>query len=273
MSRATLHIPAARTAARRSVREVIRPLEELARHSDLLFTAHASCAGPRGERLLFPRFLFAGPNSGDASFLRLGIFAGIHGDEDAGVLGAVRFLERLVENPDIAEGYELFVYPVCNPTGYSHGTRESRSGKDLNREFWRDSSEPEVVLLEKQLRNLVFDGIVSLHADDTSEGIYGFVQGHALTRHVLEPALARAETMLPRNYDRSIDNFQANLGIIEICYPGILSAPPGQHPQPLEIIFETPGLAPLEEQVEAQCLALEAVLLNFRAVIAEAQNI
>lgn len=262
-----------RLHVRRSVREAIRPAEELARGSRRLFTAHLEFLGPRGERIPFPRFLFTGPGSADTSFLRIGIFAGIHGDEEAGIHGAVAFLERLEQNPEIAAGYELFVYPVCNPSGYADAMRSSRTGADLNREFWRGSPEPEIALLERQLEHLAFDGIVSLHADDTSEGIYGFVKGHELTRYVLEPALAKAETVLPRNFDKSIDNFHANNGIISAGYSGVLSAPDSQHPRPLEIVFETPHLAPMDRQIEAHVLALEAILANFRAGISEAQNI
>ena len=262
-----------RLRERRSVRELIRPIEELAHGSQHLFTTHLDIAGPLGARVTVPRFLFAGPGSGDASFLRIGIFGGIHGDEESSAIGAVAFLEHLHRDPELARGYELFVYPACNPTGYADDTRWSRNGADLNREFWRDSSEPEVVVLERQLRNLAFDGIVSLHSDDTSAGLYGFVKGHSLTRHVLEPALARASAVLPRNFDKSIDNFQANEGIIETGYPGVLSAPPAQHPRPLEIVFETPQLAPLDQQVEAHKLALEEILLRFRATISEAQSI
>jgi murein peptide amidase A len=262
-----------RLRERRSVRELIRPVEELAHGSKHLFTSHLEIAATAGGRLTVPRFLFAGPGSGGASFLRIGIFGGIHGDEESSAAGTIAFLERLHEHPELARGYELFIYPVCNPTGYADDTRWSRNGVDLNREFWRDSSEPEVVLFERQLVNLAFDGIIALHADDTSAGLYGFVKGHALTRHVLEPALARASSVLPRNFDKSIDNFQANEGIIEAGYPGVLSAPPAQHPRPLEIVFETPQLAPLNQQIKAHTLALEEILLRFRAVISEAQAI
>jgi len=262
-----------RLRERRSVRELIRPVEELARGSQHLFTAHLELAGRLGERVTVPRFLFAGPGSGGASFLRIGIFGGVHGDEESTAVGAIAFLEKLHANPELARGYELFVYPVCNPTGYADDTRWSRNGVDLNRQFWRDSAEPEIILLERQLVNLAFDGIIALHSDDTSEGLYGFVKGHALTRHVLEPALARASSVLPRNFDKTIDNFQANEGIIESGYPGVLSAPPAQHPRPFEIVFETPQLAPLAQQVEAHTLALEEILLRFRAIISEAQSI
>lgn len=269
-----------RLRERRNLRTLLRPLEELARGSQHLFTAHLELTNPTSggalgphHRITVPRFLFAGPGSGGASFLRLGIFGGLHGDEEATVLGALAFLEKLHAQPELARGYELFVYPVCNPTGFADDTRWSRAGVDLNRQFWRDSAEPEIVLLERQLVNLAFDGIIALHADDTSPGLYGFVKGHALTRHVLEPALARAAGVLPRNFDRSIDNFEADAGIIQAGYPGVLSAPPAQHPRPFEIVFETPALAPLEQQTEAHSLALEEILLRFRAVISEAQSI
>jgi hypothetical protein len=128
-------------------------------------------------------------------------------------------------------------------------------------------------MLEGQLMRLAFDGIIALHTDDTSEGIYGFAKGHQLTRHVLEPALEAASRYLPRNFDRSIDNFQANMGIIEQGYTGILGAPPTQKPRPFEIVFETPQTAPLEAQIKAHTTAMTTMLERFRGLISEAQNI
>ena len=159
-----------------------------------------------------------------------------------------KFLERLHADPERARGYELFVYPVINPWGYVEGSRWTRSGLDLNRQFWKGSEEIEVQILERQLRKLNFNGIIALHSDDTSEGLYGFVKGHELTRHVLEPALEEAGRILPRNFDKSIDNFEANNGIIEKGYDGILTAPPEQKPRPFEIVFETPHHAALDKQ-------------------------
>ena len=129
-----------------------------------------------------------------------GVFAGVHGDEESGIHAAVELLERLHADPERARGYELFVYPVCNPWAYVEGSRWTRSGLDLNRLFWTGSSEPEVEILERQLRNLDFNGIIALHSDDTSEGLYGFVKGHELTRHVLEPALEAAGQHPPTQF-------------------------------------------------------------------------
>ncbi|MDX6767253.1 MAG: succinylglutamate desuccinylase/aspartoacylase family protein [Candidatus Methylacidiphilales bacterium] len=225
-----------------------------------------------GRDYAMPRFLFIGPGQG-AAFLRLGIFAGIHGDEEAGCLAAMALLEHLVAEPEHARGYEIFIYPVCNPTGYEDGTRFNRRGADLNREFWKQSFHPEVRVLEEELSGMHFDGLVALHADDTSEGTYGFVRGAALTRHVLLPALEAAEAHLPRNSDRIIDGFQAANGIITGGYGGILSAPPQANPQPFEIVFETPQMAPLGLQVGAHVAALLSVLETYRSFISYGQDL
>ncbi len=255
-----------------SIHSLLAPLEDLAATSESLFPAHLEFQDRKGISGTLPRFLFTGP--GDrGSFLRVGIFAGVHGDEPSGVMAAVELLRRLHGDPQPALGYELFVYPVCNPWGYARDTRWLKSGADMNREFWRGSDEIEVLVLEGQLMKLAFDGIVSLHTDDTSPGLYGFVKGHQLTRHVLDPSLEAAARFLPRNFDKSIDNFQANAGIIADGYTGILGAPPTQSPRPFEIVFETPSHADSSLQVEAHMAAMLTMLGSFRAMISEGQNI
>src|ERR1700761_8709444 len=144
------------------------------------------------------QFLFVGPRGG-GDYYRVGIFAGMHGDEIAGIEAATRFLQELARTPELARGYEVYVYPLCNPSGFEDGTRHSRSGRDLNREFWVGTHEPEVQLMEQQIRTLRFDGIISLHADDESCGLYAFALGAQVTQYVVEPALSAAEKVLPRN--------------------------------------------------------------------------
>src|SRR5256885_5571019 len=99
-----------------------------------------------GQKYSLPRFTFRGPNSSDP--IRIGLFAAIHGDEPAGALAAARFLLELAGEPALAENFHLQVYPVCNPTGFEDNTRHSRRGHDLNREFWKKSTEAEVEILD-----------------------------------------------------------------------------------------------------------------------------
>jgi protein MpaA len=217
-----------------------------------------------------PRFTLRGPNSSDP--IRIGIFAAIHGDEPAGALAAVELVSEFTREPEFIENFLLQIYPVCNPTGFEDSTRHSRRGKDLNREFWKSSTEPEIEILERELRTQRFSGIIQLHADDTSEGLYGFVRGHTLTENLLRPALAEAGKILPRNVNATIDGFAARDGIIYTSYEGILAAPMQSEP-PFEIIFETPHHAPMDLQVEALAVAVRTILSEYRRLISFAANI
>ncbi|HEV3271007.1 MAG TPA: M14 family metallocarboxypeptidase [Candidatus Methylacidiphilales bacterium] len=216
--------------------------------------------------------LFVGPRGG-GDYFRVGIFAGVHGDEAAGVFAAIRFVRELAQNPGLARGYEIYLYPLCNPSGFEDGTRHSRSGRDLNREFWLGSREPEVELLERQIRTLRFDGLISLHADNESEGIYAFALGAEMTRHVVEPALRAAEDILPRNRDATIDHFTARNGLIGKGYPGMLCGAPEARPRPFEIVFETPHHADLDKQIEANVVFLRHALEQYQQLQAVGQDL
>src|ERR1700744_4038371 len=173
---------------RRSIADVLAPLERIAANSANLVANHDARFEIGGERYELPRYLFVGPRGGDTP-IRIGIFAGIHGDEPEGVHAIVQFLKLLEAKPELAAGYYFSFYPVCNPTGFEDATRFSRAGKDLNREFWKNSAEPEVRLLQAELISRSFQGIIALHTDDTSAGFYGIVRGATLTKHLIEPAL------------------------------------------------------------------------------------
>lgn len=262
-------VPPARS--RRALSVVNDPLDDIARRSPSLVRKPLAEFACNGQFYSLPRYIYLGPQGGET--FRLGIFAGIHGDEPAGSLAIAKFVEALEARPEIAKGYALMLYPICNPTGFEDGTRHARHGGDLNREFWNRSQRPEVRLLESELCLHAFHGIITLHSDDTSSGQYGFVGRDVLSEFILEPAMASAERFLPRNQDAVIDGFPACNGIINRCYPGVLQAVPGVTPRPFEITFETPQKAPLDLQIEACSAALQTVLTEYRQFMAYAQNL
>lgn len=204
---------------------------------------------------------------------KFALFAGIHGDEEAGTLAAFEFISWASQQPVELHDYELHIYPVCNPTGVRSKSRHSERGIDLNRQFWTGSAEPEIQYLESELRREKYDGIISLHSDCDSDGLYGFVRGSFLSEHLLKPALAEASHILPRNDSHVIDGFLADHGIIREGYPGMLTAPPEQTPKPLEIVFETPALAPMTQQVAATVSAVKTILDRYRSLQAYAPNL
>ena len=257
---------------RRAVERLLAPIDQIAEASSHLWSKSLGQFESSGQTYSLPRYIFLGPKGGGDP-IRIGIFATIHGDEPEGALGLFRLLTLLEKEPALAKGYALFLYPVCNPTGFEDNTRQSRSGKDLNREFWKESLQPEVKFLETEIWTHAFHGIIALHSDDTSDGLYGFVNGAVLSENLLEPALRTAEAFSPRNLRQEIDGFPARKGIVNHGYNGVLTAVPGLKPPPFEITLETPQKAPLHLQVEAFAAALQTILVEYRYLMAIAQNI
>ena len=252
---------------RRSIRRLLEPIFRRVAKASQHWRAESVGLWRQGEdRYWMPRLIFQRP--GEEPAIRLAIFAGIHGDEPAGVHALCDLVDALEGLNIFARQYLIHVYPLCNPTGYEDGTRESRTGKDLNREFWRGSLEPEVQVLEREILRQKYDGLIALHSDDTSEGLYGFARGALLTKELLRPALAAAAAALPLNESEVIDGFHAQQGIIHTAYDGILSAPPGTRPEPFEIILESPALAPTHLQRAAFVLALVEIIRHYRRLIA-----
>lgn len=242
-----------------------------ARHPELLGLTLGEVGGA-GEGGLIVRHTWHGPRGGGDRF-KLGFFAGIHGDEPAGGWALLDFAEALLAQPELGEGFEFNFYPCINPTGLVRGTRFNAAGLDLNREFWSGSAQPEVRLLERELTLQAFDGIIALHADDTSHGLYGYARGRLLAEELLRPALAAASAVLPANHNEFIDGFAAERGLIRDCFCGVLTAPDEQRPQPFEIIFETPGLEPLAAQRAAAVLGLHGLVSTYRRFISYAAGL
>src|ERR1700761_391983 len=91
---------------RRSIADLLAPLEEIARTSPNLVANHDARFEAGGESYELPRYLFVGPRGGDTP-IRVGIFAGIHGDEPEGVHALIQFIKLLEAKPELATGYYL----------------------------------------------------------------------------------------------------------------------------------------------------------------------
>ncbi|MEI9961287.1 MAG: succinylglutamate desuccinylase/aspartoacylase family protein [Limisphaerales bacterium] len=98
--------------------------------------------------------------------VRIYISAGIHGDEPAGPMTALKLLQ---ENNWPANA-EVWLLPCLNPIGFVLNSRENDGRKDLNRDY-RHLETGEVTAhirwLERQPR---FDVYLCLHEDGESNG-------------------------------------------------------------------------------------------------------
>ena len=205
--------------------------------------------------------------------IRVGLFGTIHGDEPEGAYALAEFVRILEAKPNLAAGYCLSIYPICNPTGFEDNSRHCRAGKDLNREFWAHSRQPEIQLLQAELTASAFHGIISLHTDKDADGLYGVARGAVIARELLKPALAAAETFLPQSARRYIAGFQAADGCIHDWFKGALSASPRTRPRPFEIALAVPTFPPAYLRQLALVTAFQSILAEYRAFISHGANL
>lgn len=262
--------------SRRESGQLLRFFDFLAESSCYLLSRSVRKFESDGEEYAIPRYLWSGP-AGGGDALRLGLFAALNGDEPEGAFALTRFLAALEEEPELARGYRLSIYPLCNPTGFEDNTRLSRTGHALNRLFWTGSVAPEVRILESEIWMQAFDGIINLRSDSETAGVYGFASGAILSAALLEPALHAAEVFLPRNHQRQIEGIPARRGIVYgdlyNAREGVLRAVPGLEPPPFEITLAVPRAAAVHSQVEALHAALASILTEFRHLQAIGLNI
>lgn len=261
-----------KSGATRSIEKILAPVDLKSADHPHLKSAPLGGASAGAGNCVLPRYIFTGPAGGGDS-IRIALFAGVHGDQPEGTFALVRLLLILADQPAWASGYTLHFYPVCNPSGFERNTRLSASGHDLNTEFWNQTNEPEVLLLQREILSQFFHGLITLETDSTSQGVYGSVRGAALTKHLLKPALEAAGQLLPRNQSDQIAGHPARNGIIQQSATGGLGAPPNARPKPFEITLASPKTAPESVKEGAVVLALRSILDEYRQFISYAANL
>jgi predicted deacylase len=197
---------------------------------------------------------------------RIYISTGIHGDEPAGPLAALRLLR---ENRWPANA-QIVLLPCLNPTGFALNRRESGQGIDLNRDylhFESDETRAHVAWWEKQPG---FDLCLCLHEDWESHGFYLYEWNLDDRPSLAEPIVAAVGEVCPVDPSEIIEGRPAQHGIIRP------SADPRTRPQwpeafwllthktRLSYTLEAPSDFPLSTRVDALVAGVNAALEKFR---------
>jgi hypothetical protein len=138
------------------------------------------------------------------------ISAGIHGDEPASPLAALRLLQ---ENKWPAH-ISLSLCPCLNPVGFRLNRRANAKGLDLNRQYLKPTAEEtiaHIAWLEKQSK---FDLSLMLHEDWESNGFYLYEQNPDKKFSLAEPMVEAVEKVCPVDQSEIIEGRPAQKGII-----------------------------------------------------------
>jgi hypothetical protein len=158
---------------------------------------------------------------------RIYISAGIHGDEPAAPLAALKLLQ---ENNWPAAA-EIFLLPCLNPVGYTRNTRENADGVDLNRDYRHPqcaSTRAHIAWLKRQPK---FDRYLCLHEDWESHGFYLYEQNPDNQPSLAEKMIEAVQKGCPVDLSENIEGRTAHGGIIR---PNIA---PSERPQWPEAVW------------------------------------
>jgi murein peptide amidase A len=255
-----------------SSQSCLKPLLALAESSDYLIAGLAGEFEAEHQMYQIPRFIFMGPGGGGET-IRLGIFAGIYGDQPEGTEALVEFLQELELRPEIANGYHIYVYPICNPTGFVAKSRLNLAGEDLTKHFWNGSSQPEIYYLEREIGVLKFHGIISVHTQDNFESFALEINRSALlTRALAKPAIQATQRFLPGSSTLKTD-ISATGSFPAFYARDFLTAGHELEPVPFELHFGIPGQVPRPSQIHGTVSAFSSILETYRGVLSIGQNI
>jgi protein MpaA len=194
--------------------------------------------------------------------LRIYISAGIHGDEPAGPLAALRLLQENNWPPDA----EIFFLPCLNPVGFTLNKRENADGIDLNRDYRNPQAaetRAHIAWLERQPK---FDLYLCLHEDWESHGFYLYEQNPDSKISLAEKMIEAVQKVCPIDLSEIIEDRPAQNGIVR---PNISPQERPLWPEALWLItqksrqgytLEAPSDFPLQTRVNALVAAVNAAL-------------
>jgi murein peptide amidase A len=190
------------------------------------------------------------------------ISTGMHGDEPAGPLAALRLLQEDNWPADAA----IWLCPCINPTGFPLNRRENAAGIDLNRDYRHlQSSEvrAHVDWLQRQPR---FDVTLCLHEDWESNGFYVYELNPDNRPSFAGKILDAAAKCCPVDMSPVIEDWPAHDGVIR---PEVVPADRPRWPEALYLItqktrqsytMEAPSDFPLVARVAALVAGVRAVM-------------
>lgn len=196
--------------------------------------------------------------------IRIYVSAGIHGDEPASPLAALKLLQ---ENR-WPENLELWMCPCLNPIGFKMNSRANAKGIDLNRGYLNPVADEVLAHIAWLERQPQFDLCLLLHEDWESNGFYLYEQNPDGKISFAEKMIQAVERVCPIDRSELIEGRPASGGIVR---PLVKPQDRPDWPEAFYMIthktrqsytLEAPSDFPLQMRVNALVAAVNVALQN-----------
>jgi hypothetical protein len=232
-------------------------LDQLSKPRVRLYRSPIS-ASPHYRLPQIPRYIFVGDQPGESE-IRLGIFAGLRGEDHVGAKAIVEFMDDLVAMPSLGSAFRIYAYPTVNPLSSTSGARGKRTDRSVVHEGWAQGKE--AYLIEREIFVVQFHGIVVIHTTDEPEGLQAGVYGANLHEALVSPILSSLRPLFPTT----------ELPVLESSFS--LTADAVLKQRPFELALRIPrsgwhGLYSIGLRI-----ALHTAVEQYRSYLAQANNI
>ena len=262
------HQPPRPVSKRDEADRLLQGLFSSANTSTNLFT-HQHPVVVQGSEYSIPRVMLLGQRGGERP-IRIAIFGGL----DAGALESVaaeaRLLTEIEAQPGLARDFALFGYPIVNALGFGPGATPLHA---FEARFASERLDADVEFFKAELRNWVFDGLISLRTDAEATGFYASVRSDVIAREVVHPALAQLALTYPvREHPVRLRRSDRYARLSDYTQ-GRLAPPADVRPYPFEIELFAPAKAAPEVRIAGFVATLHLLLRHYRECMAHAPNL
>jgi murein peptide amidase A len=207
-----------------------------------------------------PRYVFVGDQPGESE-IRLGIFAGLRGEDNAGARAIAEFIDDLVSIPSLGSAFRIYAYPTANPLSYTAGAPRKETDRPGAHPSGRKLKLSEVELIEREIFVVQFHGIVIIHTTDEPEGLQAAVYGANLHETLVSPILSSLEPLFPT----------AELPDLDSSFS--LTADAALKQKPFELALGIPRSGWRGLYSMGLRIALHTAVEQYRSYLAQANNI
>jgi hypothetical protein len=237
-------------------------LERLAQPRVRLYSSSIS-RPPHYETPQIPRYIFVGDQPGESE-IRLGIFAGLRGEDPVGAKAIVEFMDDLVSIPSLGSAFRIYAYPTANSLTSATEAAPKQTDDSLLSETSRKAKVPEASLIEREIFVVQFHGLIVIHTTDDPECLQALraaVYGANLHEALVSPILSALRPLFPVN----------EVPVLDSSYSLTANAVLKQRPFELALQIPRSGWQGLYSM--ALRIALHTAIEQYRSYLAQANNI
>jgi hypothetical protein len=220
---ATPQYPRSETGAAKA----LRSLDQLSQQSNHLYSTRILTGVNRTSSQIC-RYVFEG-DQWRGTPIRIGIFAGLRGDNTVGPGAVARFLEDLVALPELGESLRIYAYPVVHAASFENATPSLRRSEYIINQIGCKILSSENYQIEREIFAIAFDGIITIRLEDEIKNFKVGISDARLDDVLVRPILSALKPFLP-NVEGGVSGSRR-----------FLTAGNGLKRKPFELTFQVPS--------------------------------